>query len=64
MKLIPFTLLIILTHTAVMGQQIISLWPEGIPNQNVSKEEEKIIHTNIVKKEKAKTLIDIVIFPI
>ena len=51
MKLIPFTLLIILTHTAVMGQQIISLWPEGIPNQNVSKEEEKIIHTNIVKIE-------------
>jgi hypothetical protein len=55
MKLILLTLLILLTQTAVMGQQIIPLWPEGVPNQNASKEEEKIMRTHIVKIENVQT---------
>ena len=51
MKLIPFILLILLTQTAVIGQQIIPLWPGGVPNQNASMEEEKIIRSHIVKIE-------------
>ena len=43
------SLFFMLFTVSLLGQKIIPIWPEGVPNQNPSEEKENLISTNIVQ---------------
>ena len=45
----------ILVSFSLWGQEIIPLWPEGIPNQNPSEEKEHIVSSDIVRIDNVQT---------
>ena len=54
MKFYTSSILILFTIT-LFGQKTIPLWPEGIPNQNPSKEKENIVNSDIIRIDNVQT---------